>query len=95
MTGFSVSGHADYAEYGSDIACASVSSAVMLTVNTITDVFAIKANAEVSENEISLELEEDSGGGDRLILGLFTHLSLLKEEFPTALNVTVSSEAEK
>ncbi len=30
-----VSGHADYAQYGSDIVCASVSTAVILSINLI------------------------------------------------------------
>lgn len=35
--GFTVKGHSGYAESGNDIICAGVSSALMLTVNTITD----------------------------------------------------------
>lgn len=34
--GFTVKGHSGYAESGNDIICAGVSSALMLTVNTIT-----------------------------------------------------------
>ena len=34
--GFSVSGHAGYADSGKDIVCAAVSSAVQLTANGIT-----------------------------------------------------------
>ncbi|MBR5721970.1 MAG: ribosomal-processing cysteine protease Prp, partial [Clostridia bacterium] len=33
LNGFSVSGHAGYAPYGSNIVCSAVTSAVQLTVN--------------------------------------------------------------
>ena len=38
LTCFSVSGHAGYDDYGHDIVCASVTSAVQLTANGITEV---------------------------------------------------------
>ena len=39
--GFQISGHAGFAESGYDIVCASVSSAVQLTANNITEIFKI------------------------------------------------------
>ena len=46
ITGFKVSGHAEYDESGRDIVCAGVSSAVMMTANLITEIF--RFEAEVS-----------------------------------------------
>ena len=37
MSGFTFSGHAGYAESGSDVVCAAVSSAVQLTANLLED----------------------------------------------------------
>lgn len=88
MLGFHVSGHAGFSDYGSDIACASVSSAVMLTANTITEVFKINAKVEVNENEILLKLIEDKdGNGDKLLLGLLMQMDLLSDEFPGAIKI--------
>ncbi|MFQ8600843.1 MAG: ribosomal-processing cysteine protease Prp [Oscillospiraceae bacterium] len=42
--GFEISGHAGYAGHGRDIVCASVSSAVMLTANAVTEVAGIDAD---------------------------------------------------
>ena len=39
ITGFKVSGHAGYDDIGKDIVCASVSSAVMMTANLITEIW--------------------------------------------------------
>ena len=59
LKGFSVSGHSMTAESGQDICCASVSSAVMLTANTVTDSFKLDAKVRVEENEIKLKLGDD------------------------------------
>jgi len=89
LTGFSVSGHAGMSDYGQDIACASVSSAVMLTANTVTEAFRLDADVRVDENEISLNLKQDGNGdGDRLILGLLTHLYFLSDEFQGRIKIT-------
>lgn len=78
LVGFRITGHAGYADYGEDVCCASVSSAVMLTANTVTEAFKIKADVAVEENEIILRLENDSSEeGDKLLLGLLTHLYFL------------------
>ena len=78
------------ADFGSDVCCASVSSAVMMTANTITEVYKLDAYVSVEENEISLKLRsDDNGDGDRLILGLLTHLDLLCDEFPGHIKLRV------
>ena len=88
LCGFRVTGHAGYAEYGQDIACASVSSAVMLTANTVTEAFGLKAEVKVGENEISLELKQADETGDKLLLGLLTHLYILSDEFQGRIRIT-------
>ncbi len=95
LLGFAVSGHAEMAEAGQDVVCASVSSAVMMTANDVTDIFGeahgVKAKVEVLENDILLKLTEDARGiGDRLLLGLLTHLYMVSEEFPEAVRVKIS-----
>ena len=88
MLGFHISGHAGFADFGSDVACASVTSAVMMTANTITDVFKIDAKVKVQENEILLKLGEDKdGNGDKLLLGLLMQLDMLSDEFPGCIKI--------
>ena len=63
---------------------------LMLTANTVTEAFKIKADVAVEENEIILRLENDSSEeGDKLLLGLLTHLYFLAEEFSGRIKVTV------
>ena len=92
LKGFSVSGHAGIADYGQDVCCASVSSAVRMAANTVTEAFKLKAKVAVEEDEIMLKLLEDTHGeGDKVLLGLITHLYFLSEEFSGRIKVRVNN----
>lgn len=90
LTGFRVTGHAGMADYGHDIACASVSSAVMMAANTVTEAFKVNTEVSVEENEIILRLvSDDKEYGDRVLLGLLTHLYFLSDEYQGCIRVRV------
>ena len=55
---FSVDGHAGYAEAGTDIVCASVTTAAFTAVNGITDVAGIDASVEVRDGYLAFSLPE-------------------------------------
>ena len=58
--GFEVSGHAGYAEYGSDIVCASVSCLVINTINSIENFTDCKFSLKENEKKgyISFRLKD-------------------------------------
>lgn len=87
LIGFSVSGHSGYDDFGSDIVCASVSSAVMLVCNAITEVYKLPAEIKVDENLISCEISSED---DRLIETLRLHLSALMEDYPENISLKIS-----
>ncbi|MCD7889702.1 MAG: ribosomal-processing cysteine protease Prp [Oscillospiraceae bacterium] len=87
--GFSVSGHSGYSEAGSDIVCAAVSSAVMLTVNSCIDGFNVDAVPEVYDDTVRFTVNEKSENADRLIGALKEHLEALSEEYPENVAVTI------
>lgn len=90
LLGFRVTGHAGYGEFGHDVACASVSSAVMMAANTITEAFKVDAKVVVDENEIIVKLvSDDEEYGDRVLLGLLTHMYFLSDEFAGCIKVKV------
>lgn len=91
LLGFQVTGHAGYGQFGHDVACASVSSAVMMAANTITEAFKVEAKVIVEENEIILKLVSDEkGDGDKVLLGLLTHMYFLSDEFTGCIKVKVN-----
>ncbi|MBE6869864.1 ribosomal-processing cysteine protease Prp [Ruminococcus albus] len=89
LTGFRVSGHAGLADLGFDVCCASVSSAVMMAANTITEAFRLEADVEVGENEIRLDMKKPDENADKILMGLLIHLYNLKDEFPGHIKLKV------
>ncbi len=81
---FSISGHAGAGRYGQDIVCAAVSSAVMLTCNTITDFLYTPCDVRSEANKVTLIIKEPEGAmsiAAKQVLGSFCkHLQILAEE---------------
>lgn len=80
--GFIISGHAG-GQYGQDIVCAGVSSAVMFTINTVTDFFVSDADVKIEKNKVGLRLNnpQNDSNSRALIFSLENHLRLLSEEY--------------
>lgn len=89
VAGFSLRGHADYSETGSDIVCAAVSSAAYLVVNTATDALHIAPLAlRAEEGDLFFRVDEkDEEGCGPLFEGLKLHLLQLEEQYPDYLRV--------
>lgn len=90
--GFEISGHAGYAEKGHDIVCASVSSAVQMACNTITEIIGAGAYVGRENDKISLRLlrgNEKSKADDAEVVfkGLRLHLSILKSQFDGTIRI--------
>ena len=90
LTGFRVTGHAGMADFGYDVCCASVSSAVMMAANTITEAFRLEAEVAVDENEIRLDMKNADDNADKVLMGLLIHLYNLNDEFPGHIKLKVS-----
>lgn len=85
----SIKGHADFAEYGQDILCAAVTSALQLTANGITQVLGIKATVTQKENEVIVALPKDSPpAGYEFLAALHLHLSTLAEDYSEHITIT-------
>ena len=61
ITGFDVKGHSGYAEEGSDIVCAAITSAVRLVDATINDVLGLAASVKVHEKSAAIEFRLPGG----------------------------------
>ncbi len=92
ITGFTITGHADYSKHGSDIVCAAVSSAALLVTNTITDVMSVKAFAEANDDGfLTLKIPENSTTKTNDILrGLKLHLTELSSQYPQNVTITTT-----
>lgn len=83
FAGFAVKGHAGFAEFGSDVVCAAVTSAVELTANAITEILKVDATVGSFENEVRLMLPESGNNMEavHLLQALRLHLELLSEDY--------------
>ena len=92
ITGFCISGHSGYAEAGSDIVCAAVSTAVIMAEATINDVCGAKAKVRVKDDgaHITLTLpascdEEESV--QAVLAGMLLTLIQLRDDHPDYIEV--------
>lgn len=91
LTSFSVSGHAGYDDYGHDIVCASVTLAVQLTANGITEVLKLPAKVDVEENLIRVTLpRQQREKGQPFLQALLLHLRLLAQDYEGTIQVNLS-----
>lgn len=89
FSGFDISGHAGYAEAGSDIVCASVSSAVQFAVN-ILDEFDCEPRVSVESNLISCRITASENTAGAVLEVFRNHLESVLEEFPKTIKITIS-----
>ena len=91
LTGFCLTGHAGYDDYGHDIVCASVTSAVQMAANGITEVLKLGAQVDVGENEIKMTLDRaDAKKGQAFLQALLLHPNLLSEDYEGTIQVNLS-----
>ncbi len=91
LTGFTIKGHSGYAGEGSDIVCASVSSAAYMTANTITEV--LKQDAKIKLDEAYLELRLSVGSAavcKDIMQGFKLHITGLAQQYSKYIKVKIS-----
>ena len=87
LTGFSLSGHAGAGEYGQDIVCASVSSAALMTANTITEVIGAPADIATDDGYLSVTVTDRITDCQDVLSGFRLHIQAHAEEYPKAVQL--------
>ena len=94
IVGFTVQGHSGYADEGSDIICAAVTSAVRLTECAVNDVLGLEAAVKVREKDASISLKLPGGLGQTnestcqtLLTAMMVYFADLHEEYPDHISV--------
>ena len=87
IVGFQSKGHSGYAEAGSDIVCAAITSAIRLTECAVNDVLGLEASVKVKDDAISLRLpgglgEQNEETCQTLLAALMLYLSQLHVKYP-------------
>jgi len=94
IVGFDVQGHSGFADEGSDIVCAAVTSAVRLCECAINDVLGLEASVKVRQKDASISLKLPGSLGQTnestcqtLLTALMVYLTELHEEYPENISV--------
>ena len=85
-----ISGHANYDEYGKDIVCASVSSVIMTTVNSIMNIDNSSISYMDDGDKIIIEKLNDNDIVDKLLNTMILILKDLEKQYKK--NIKVESE---
>ena len=79
--GFLIKGHSGYAEEGSDVICASVSSAAYMAANTLTEIVGAEADITVDDGYLRLTVKEATDKTEIVLQGLELHISTLAQDY--------------
>lgn len=86
----SLTGHSGFADYGEDIVCAAVTSAVQLTANALTEI--LHADARVLEDQSKIEIILNNPGteAENHLKALLLHLNVICEDYSDNIKITIS-----
>ena len=88
VVSFEVSGHSGAGEYGTDIVCSAVSSAVYMAANTIIEIMKLSPEAEVRDGYLKFTMNlSDARKSKTITDGLYLHLSELQSQYPNNLKL--------
>ncbi|MBR5561685.1 MAG: ribosomal-processing cysteine protease Prp [Clostridia bacterium] len=87
LTGFEIKGHAMFAESGSDVVCAAVSSAAFMAANTITEIIGAKADASAQDGMMRVILNQSDEQTETVLRGLELHLTELSKQYPENIKI--------
>ncbi|MDL2274211.1 ribosomal-processing cysteine protease Prp [Oscillospiraceae bacterium OttesenSCG-928-G22] len=85
-------GHSGYADEGSDIVCAAVTSAFRLLETQLNDALQIGAHVTVDERGafLSISIRKTALAVDAIVQGFQYYIRKLSEEYPAYISVSVS-----
>ena len=94
FVGFNISGHANYADYGKDIVCAAVSSALQMVTNGLTEILKLRCKIKKDENNIALKIIANNKtdalkSGYAFIESFYLHLKLLAKNYKRTIKVII------
>lgn len=85
---FELSGHSGAGEYGTDIVCSAVSSAVYMAANTIIEIMKLNPKTVVRDGYLELKMNYEDACKSKMITdGLYLHLSELQSQYPNNLKL--------
>ena len=88
----SLLGHANFADYGEDIVCASISSIVMTTVEGIAKIDELAIDIKQTDNQLDIIINKHDSITNILIDNMLTLLNELVKKYPQNINIINKEE---
>ncbi|MEE0012392.1 MAG: ribosomal-processing cysteine protease Prp [Lachnospiraceae bacterium] len=82
-----ISGHANYAVYGSDIVCAGVTALAQTLIKSIADLTEDKIEYSVSPGRVDIKYGNLSEKAKTLVDSFFIGICLIVDEFPEYVRI--------
>lgn len=82
-----ISGHANYAVHGSDIACAGVTALMQTLIKSIEDLTEDKMEYEISPGRVDIKYGDLSEKSKTLVDSFFIGICLIVDEFPEYVRI--------
>ena len=83
----SILGHADYAEYGEDIVCASASSIIICSVEAIANFDINAIDVKQSENKTDIIINSEDDITKKLVNNMLNCLKELEKKYPKNIQI--------
>ena len=88
--GYEVSGHStnDANDEEGRLVCSAVSSAVIMTANTLSDVLGAEVDVKVEDGYLKVTVKNPDDKSDLIIGGLELHMNALADEYKGNIKIT-------
>ena len=80
--GITVTGHANYDEYGKDIVCASVSTLFLSLIDSIANLTEAECDVEIDSGYGKIEFSKHTEQSKLLVDSFMIGVDIVREEFP-------------
>lgn len=93
LCGFEIDGHStvDENDFEGKLVCSAVSSAAIMTANTITEIVCDSAKVESYDGYLRVICDDESACAQTLC-GFRLHISSLCDEYPDRIRLTIKAE---
>ena len=89
LTSLTMSGHANSAEYGSDLVCAGISAIVFGALNGFDQLANTMFDLEVKDNYVSAKALSDECIVNKLLNFVYIQLKTVEDQYPKNIKITV------
>ena len=95
LSGVNVSGHAGYAEIGSDIVCSAISVAVHMTALGLSEILQLNVRIESAEGNVQILVSpDDTASAQPMLRTLEREFEEIEKQYPDHISISYTERRE-